>query len=86
MNRCLIFSLTIAENDLKHLPEKSWYNHNYYEITDWNDYLIPGKCNILFEECDDVSDGAYYHLGYFEDEQFKSMFTWYENKALLKTI
>lgn len=85
MERYVTFSFSIDTNYLTHLKARSFYNHNYFEIdlTHQGDYVIPEKCNILFEQCSDDDSGVYYSLGYFEGEKFKSMFTWYENDSRL---
>ena len=48
----------------------------------YGDYIIHQRCNILYEECDDVSYSAYYSLGYFDDNgEFQAMWTWLEGDA-----
>ena len=42
-------------------------------------YIIPRKCNILYEECEDDGGGCYYSLGYFEGDEFIPCFTWFDN-------
>jgi hypothetical protein len=78
-------SFEIDKDTLTHIEEKSCYNHNYYHIdTSWyGDYIIPAKCDTIYEECDDVSDGAYYSLGWFEGDEFIAAWTWYEDEAKL---
>ena len=80
MSKEITFSFTLNKQYVKHLPEKSSYNHNYYklEFSYYGDFLPGGICNILFEENDDVSDATYYTLGYFENDKFISCFTWLE--------
>jgi hypothetical protein len=76
------FSFTLDKRYIKHLKEKSYYNHNYYlvDLQYYGDYIIHKACNILYEECDDISDCAYYTLGYFDDnDKFVACWTWLED-------
>ena len=88
--RYTTFSFELDKRAMRHLPERSYYNHNYYELNlnVYGDYIIPEKCNILFQECSDDVNGAYYSLGYFEGDKFEPMFTWYQddNKYLTTII
>ena len=80
-DRYATFSFELDKKAMIHLKEKSYYNHNYYklDLNVYGDYIIPNRCNILYEHCDDDC-GAYYTLGYFDGEQFQPMFTWFENE------
>ena len=76
------FLFDLDTRHIKHLKEKSVYNHNYYELDlrYYGDYIIPRCCNILYEECDDVSEEAYYSLGFFDEKgEFQPMWTWLDN-------
>jgi hypothetical protein len=79
--RYATFSFELDKKAIKHLKDKSVYNHNYYELnfSSYGDYILAEKCNILFEHCDD-DYGAYYSLGYFEGDKFQPMFTWFEDE------
>ena len=71
--------------DLLFLLKYSFYNHNYFKILfdKAGDYLIPAKCDILYQECTDDLDTAYYTLGYFdENDKFISCFTWEDSCEL----
>lgn len=73
------FSFELNKDKMKRINEKSYYNQNYYEldISSYGDYILPRKCNILFEEAEDYSYHAYYSLGYFDDnDNFQAMWTW----------
>ena len=80
--RYVTFSFDLNMTAMTHLKEKSTYNHNYFELdlSVYGDYIIPEKCNILFEHAEDDSPFTYYSLGYFEDDKFKPMFTWRESE------
>lgn len=76
------FSFDLDRKYIRHLQDQSCYNHNYYELDlrYYGDYIIAERCNILYEECDDVSDEAYYSLGYFDDNgKFQAMWTWLDD-------
>ena len=79
----LTFSFTLNTKHIKHLKDKSYYNHNYYELrlAPYGDYIAE-RCNILYEECTADMTGAYYSLGYFDDAgYFKPCWTWFEDKV-----
>ncbi len=87
--RYATFSFELDKKAIRRIEDKSVYNHNYYELdlTVYGDYIIPEKCNILFEHAEDDDSTVYYSLGYFEDDKFKAMFTWLqENPADLNII
>ena len=79
--RYVTFSFELDKTAMTHLKERSTYNHNYYELDlrVYGDWIIPEKCNILFEHAEDDCPFVYYSLGYLEDDKFKPMFTWLEN-------
>lgn len=78
------FRFELDKKYIKHIPEISSYNHNYYELklSGYGDFIIPAKCNVLYEESEDDCDCSYYSLGYFdENNKFVACFTWLdENK------
>lgn len=83
----LNFSFSLNSDYLKHIKEKSFYNHNYYEVDlqKYGDYIIAEKCNVLFQECIDDCTEAYYSLGYFdENDKFQAMWTWLDKWNKLK--
>ena len=74
------FSFELDTKYMKHLEDKSYYNHNYYELDldHYGDYILPGMCDILYEVCDEFSETYTYTLGYFEGVDFVECFTWTE--------
>ena len=79
------FSFELDKNKIKRIADKSYYNNNYYQLdlSSYGDYIIPRKCNILFEEAEDYSLHAYYSLGYFdENDKFQPMWTWCDSLKL----
>ena len=80
------FSFELDTKYMKHMEDKSYYNHNYYELDldHYGDYIVPGMCDILFENCDEFSNTYTYTLGYFEGVDFVECFTWTEMEC--KTV
>ena len=61
------FSLKLPKECLKYDKEMSYHNHNYYNI-DFSVLgicIFPTKCEVLYQECAEDSQNAYYSLGYF---------------------
>jgi hypothetical protein len=84
-DRRVTMSFEIDKRTLTHLKDISSYNHNYYhiELGSYGDYILPEKCDIIYEECADYDDsGAYYSLGWFEGSKFIAAWTWYERECL----
>ena len=56
--RYATFSFELDKKAIKHLKDKSCYNHNYYELdlSGYGDYITPAQCDILYEECDEYSE------------------------------
>ena len=76
------FKFELNKEYMTHLKDKSLYNHNYYELdlSRYGDYIIPEKCNILYQEAEDDSCSAYYSIGYFdENAKFQAMWTWLDD-------
>lgn len=78
--RYVPFTFELDKNAIKHLKDKSYYNHNYYELdlSVYGDYITPELCDILYEEYEEFSDTYTYTLGYFEGVDFVRCFTWTE--------
>ena len=77
------FKFELDTKHIKRIEEKSSYNHNYYalDLMPYGDYILTEKCNVLYEHCTDDDYGAYYSLGYFdENDRFQAMWTWYEDE------
>lgn len=74
----MIFKFELLTKYMKHLKSISHYNRNYYELDlhEQGDLIIPRKCNILYQECEDDDFDCYYSLGYFENGKFVACFTW----------
>lgn len=84
MSNYITFSFELDKRAIKHIKDKSYYNHNYYELdlSVCRDYITPEKCNILYEECDEFSETYTYTLGYFDGVDFVRCFTWLETNSL----
>lgn len=73
------FKFELKAQYIEHIKDISYYNHNYYKLnlSKYGDFIIPAKCNILYEESEDDCDYSYYSLGYFdENNKFVACFTW----------
>ena len=82
------FSFELDTKYMKHIAEVSYYNHNYYllDLNQYGDYILPGSCNVLYEECDEFSETFTYSLGYFVNDtprrdEFERCFTWVESSC-----
>lgn len=80
------FKFELNPNYMTHLKDKSYYNNNYYELdlSRYGDLILPAKCDILYQKCEDDDFCCYYSLGYFEGDKFVACFTWlgYNNEFL----
>ena len=72
------FKFELDPKYMAHLKDKSYYNNNYYKLnlSRYGDFIIPAKCDILYQKCEDDDFGCYYSLGYFEGDKFIACFTW----------
>lgn len=73
------FKFELDPKYMTHLKDKSYYNNNYYKLSlsGYGDFIIPEKCDILYQKCeDDDFEWCYYSLGYFEGDKFIACFTW----------
>lgn len=57
------------------LKEKSCYNHNYYRIGDYGDWLF-GKLDTILQICHEDENCYEYQYGYFENDKFIPMLYW----------
>lgn len=63
----MIIKLDIEE--LEHIKERSYYDHNFYKLPFmliYNDI----ECNILYEEYDEQFEEAIYAIGYIDENKF----------------
>lgn len=74
-------SFEINKDAITYIPEKSYYNHCYYhiDVARHGDLILPEKCDILYEECEDDTYATYYSLGWFEGDKFVAAWTWLED-------
>ena len=89
MSNYITFSFELDRRAMTHLKDKSYYNHNYYQLdlSVYGDYITPELCNILLEEFDEFSETYTYTLGYFNtwsssSEEFVRCFTWTETNSI----
>lgn len=57
---------------IKHIKDKSCYDHNYYELEEYGDWISFGDKhnNILYEEYNECSNSYEYSFGRFENDKF----------------
>ena len=84
MSNYITFSFELDRRAMTHLKDKSYYNHNYYQLdlSVYGDYITPAACDILYEEFDEFSETYTYTLGYFEGVDFVKCFTWTEINSM----
>lgn len=76
------FSFTLDSRYVTHIKDKSSYNHNYYKLnlSNYGDFIIREKCDVIYQRCEDDCFEAYYSLGYFdENDKFQAMWTWLDS-------
>ena len=83
MSNYITFSFELDRRAMTHLKDKSYYNHNYYQLdlSVYGDYITPAACDILYEEFEEFSETYTYTLGYFEGVDFVECFTWTETNS-----
>ena len=84
MSNYMTFSFELDRRAMTHLKDKSYYNHNYYQLdlSVYGDYITPEMCDILYEEFEEFSETYTYTLGYFAGDIFVRCFTWTETNSI----
>lgn len=61
---------------LKKIKDKSFYDHNYYELPTYGDWVHYGKenNNILYQKYHELENCYSYSFGRFEDGRFVPVF------------
>lgn len=73
---------------IKHIVNKSFYDHNYYELPGYGDWLMYGRDNnnILFVEYDEFSNAYTYSFGHFEDGKYVKALSFGTQKDILEGV
>lgn len=82
MSEIIKFDISIPSSAVTHLEERSYYDHNFYHIGEYGDWLY-GKLDIvlqIYSECENCYE---YQYGYFDDkDEFVPMLYWNTNKDI----
>lgn len=62
-------------NTITHIKEKSYYNHKYYHIGSYGDWLY-GKLDTILQIYHEYENCYEYQYGYFENDEFIPMLYW----------
>ena len=64
MSNYMTFSFELDRRAMTHLKDKSYYNHNYYQLdlSVYGDYITPAMCDVLYEEFEEFSETYTYTL------------------------
>jgi len=71
MQQILKFNIELPlNNKIKHIKEKSFYDHNYYQLEEYGDWVDFGEDNnnVLYEVYDECSNCYSYYFGHFNKE------------------
>ena len=73
---------------LKHIKDKSFYNHNFYQLKQYGDWVDFGEDNnnILLQECFEDENAYSYSFGHFENNRFIRAFGYSCQEDVLDNI
>lgn len=91
MQQILKFNIEIPIHNgskLKHLKDKSFYDHNYYELMSYGDWVDFGRDNnnILYEVYHECENCYSYQFGRFEHGKFIPVFGYVCDDDILEGI
>ena len=73
-------------NKVKHIKEKSFYDHNYYILKEYGDWVDFYGNNILYEEYSECGNCYTYSFGRFENDKFVVVFGYTTSEDILDGI
>lgn len=81
MQKTIRFNIMLplnSERSIKHLKEVSRYDHNYYELPTYGDWIFYGRQNnnVLRERYDEWANQYDYALGRFDEGKFIDVLSW----------
>ena len=90
MQKIIDFKISIPchvdkPDTIEHIKEKSFYDHNYYKIKGYGDWLY-GKCDVVYQIYHECENCYEYQLGYFENEKFIPMLYWVITEDIFEEI
>ena len=71
-----LLNIQLALNSIKHLKEKSCYNHNYYEIEPYGWCWFFNGNNVIEVVCHEEENYDTFTLGHFNNEEFVGVLQW----------
>lgn len=85
MQKIIDFDIRIPDTAITHIKEKSWYDHNFYKIDTYGDWLY-GKLNIILQKYNECENVYSYEYGYFIDDKFVAELYWTTEKDIFEGI
>ena len=67
------------------MKEISIYDHNYYHIGSYGDWLY-GKLDTIYQIYDESSNSYEYQYGYFENDKFVPMLYWVRTEDIFEEL
>jgi len=91
MQQTIKFDIALPLNigdKLKHIKEKSFYDHNYYELKPYCDWIDVGRANnnILYQVYHECENCYSYYFGRFVDDKFFTVFEYTCDEDILEDI
>lgn len=74
---------------VEHIKEKSFYDHNYYQLKEYGDWIYFGNDNnnVLYQKYDECSNCYSYYFGHFNTEgKFVRAFGYTTQEDILENI
>jgi len=91
MQQTIKFNIHLPLNigaKIKHIKSKSCYDHNYYQLKPYGDWVDFGRDNnsILYQEYHECENCYSYYFGHFEDDKFVPVFGYTCQEDVLENI
>jgi len=89
MQQYLEFDIIIpfaSHPKLAHIKDKSVYNHNYYKLQPYGDWVDYHGNDILLEDCDEEYNSYKYSFGRFEGDEYIPVFSYCTQDDVLSDI
>jgi hypothetical protein len=90
MQQTLKFNIALPlYKKVRHIKEKSFYNHNYYQLENYGDWVDFGEDDnrILYEVYDECSNCYTYCFGHFnKDGKFVRAFGYSSDESIFNDV